>query len=654
MTRPETRPAGAWALATAVVTLAPHALYLPLWISACCGLLLAWQARRLYAGTPPAGRLLRFGLLVVATAIALGLRQHFGYFFGKDPGVALLAALLCVKLLEGGSTRDVRAAILLALFLQLGLFFEDQSLPVAALALCGTLCACATLLTLEDPNARPTQALRTAGVLMLQAVPFLLVLFVLFPRIPGPLWGLPADAHSGVTGLSEQMQPGSISQLMESDEIALRAEFAGNPPPPAQRYWRGPVLTDFDGRAWRARSSPLQATPPYSTSGMRYDYVATIEPHRRRWLLALDYPGTTGQPGTRHAGDLQLLADRPLAQRTRVALSAFPETPVGTDESPVVLERARQLPPQSSPRTRAAMARLMDGTSDPEVKLERALMFLRERQLTYTLSPPLLGDQPVDEFLFDTRRGFCEHFSSAFAVMMRAVGIPARVVTGYQGGTVNRFDGTLVVRQSDAHAWVEVWLAERGWVRVDPTALAVPDRIELGLSGALPAGEARPFMLRSGFAADMLRGMRDRWEAVSSAWNSNIIGFDQQRQRSLLERLGLDRVDLRALGLLLVGCILVLTMILVGWMMRRRPAGDALDLAWQRFCRKLARAGVARLPSEGPLDYAERVARALPEHATRARCIASRYARLRYGPGGPDVAAQTRELARNIRTFRPY
>jgi len=653
MTHADIHRAGGWALATACLTLAPHAGHLPPWISACTAALLAWQALRLRARAAPPSRLLRFTMLLAAVAIAAGIRLHYGYFFGKDPGLALLTVLLCLKLLEGRTPRDVRASVLLALFLQLGLFLNDQSLPVAALALCGTLCATATLAALEEPAAPPARTLRTGAVLMLQAVPFLLVLFVLFPRVPGPLWGLPADAHSGVTGLSDRMEPGSIAELTQSDAVALRAEFDGPPPPPAQRYWRGPVLTDFDGRTWRAPVVPALDAPPYVLQGPRHDYVVTLEPHRQRWLPALDFPGPTGRTDLRHAADLRLLSDRRIDQRTRLALTAWPETPVGLDEAPDVLERARRLPAPSSPRTREAMTRLAAGADGPETVLRRAIDFLRAQRLTYTLTPPLLGEQPVDEFLFDTRRGFCEHFSSAFAVMLRAAGLPARVVTGYQGGTINRFDGTLVVRQSDAHAWVEVWLDGRGWVRVDPTALAAPARIERGLFDALPADEARPFLMRGGFAVELLRGLRDRWEALSNAWNRNVVGFDRLRQRGLLERLGLDADDPTVPGLLLVAGLALPMLALVAWAMRQRVRRDALDRAWRAFCARLARRGLARLPSEGPIDYAERVARALPASAPEVRRIAALYAALRYGASPSDTDARLRELTRSIRFFRP-
>lgn len=646
------RSAALWALATASITIAPHAMYLPLWISLSCAALLAWQGLRIRRGEPAAGRMLRLLVLLLAVAIAGGIRLDFGYLLGKEPGVALLAALLCMKLLEGHSTRDLRAAILLALFLQLGLFFNDQTLPVAALALLGALFATATLLGIEDPTARPLHTLRTGGVLMLQALPFLLVLFVLFPRI-APLWGLPADAYLDRSGLSDEMAPGSIGELGLSDEIALRAEFEGEPPPPSQRYWRGPVLSEFDGRTWRAVRSLLWSTPAYEPQGRRYDYVAIIEPHDRRWLLALDFPGASTRQNSRFSADYQFLSDGVLRERTRAAMSAWPETPVGLGESPAVLQQALQLPEESSPRTRETVARLVEGADSHAGMLDRIIDFLRDSRLTYTLSPPLLGDQPVDEFLFDTRRGFCEHFSSAFVVMMRAAGVPARVVTGYQGGTVNSVDGSMVIRQSDAHAWAEVWLPERGWVRVDPTGLAAPSRISNGLSSALPSGDPRPLLMRDGRAVEMLRAMRDRWEALSNTWNRNVIGFDQQQQISLLSRLGLQRPDLRTLSLLLAAAVLVLIALLVGWAVFRRPPGDALDRQWRRFCTRLARRGLARLPSEGPIDYADRVARARPAEAAAVREIAARYARLRYGPASTDTPARMRQLAKRIREFSP-
>lgn len=638
--------ASVWLLTTTAITLAPHATHLPAWLSALCALLLAWRALNLWQTHANVHRAL---VALVALAVAFALKAEFGHFLGKDPGVAMLAALLCLKQLEARNARDIRAAVLLGFFLQLGLFFYEQSLPFAATALIGTFSALLTLIALHDPEATPRDHLRTARLLALQAAPFVVVLFVLFPRIPGPLWGLPADAWSSMTGLSDTMSPGSISQLGLSEAIAFRAQFDGSPPPPILRYWRGPVLTDFDGRTWRALRATTDAAPTYTPQGIRYAYRLTLEPHNQTWLLALEFPGDD-LPTARHTSDFQLLADAPVRARARFDLSAFPETPVGLEEDEAVLQAARRLPPNSNPRARALARRLGNGAASAAQTLERVLAHLRDLSLTYTLRPPRLGPHSVDEFLFETQRGFCEHFASAFVFLMRAANVPARVVTGYQGGEINPVDGSMVVRQSDAHAWAEVWLPERGWVRVDPTALAAPQRIEAGLAAALPLGEPLPLLMRP--ALSWLRELRHRWEALSNAWNQSVLGYNADRQRQLLSRIGLPQADWRTLGALLGASAALLTLSLLGWAYLRPRHADPLDRAWASFCDKLARKGMPRLPWEGPIDYAERLATAEPRYAAAVRAIASDYARLRYGRSGDARADALAQLVQRIKEFR--
>lgn len=638
------RDQGLWLLGAAALTLLPHLAWLPLWTSALCGALLAWRALLLIEQRHPPWSLL---VLALGVAAAAGVRYSFGHFFGKDPGIALLAILLCLKLLETDSARDIRAGVFLCFFLQLAVFLGDQSLPVAALALCATLVSVTALNALADRTADNRERLRVSALLLAHALPFMLVIFVLFPRLPGPLWGLPADAYSGLTGLSETMSPGSISNLGESGAIAFRAEFDDTPPPPAQRYWRGPVLTAFDGRTWRAGRALESSSPFYSPSGPRLDYRLTLEPHNRRWLLALDFPAA-GLQGVLHASDYQALSSQPIRTRSRFQLAAQPHTAVGIDERRQALAAALALPAGYNPRTVALGAELATGAVSDEAVLQRALARLRSAGLVYTLRPPALGRHTVDAFLFDTRRGFCEHFSAAFTVLMRAAGVPARVVTGYQGGEINPIDGTMVVRQSDAHAWTEVWLTGRGWVRVDPTALAAPGRIESGIAAALPEGEVRPLMMRAGL--DWLRTVRHRWEAASNAWNQWVIGYNSSIQRDLLGRLGLDRTDWVTLG----GAIGVAFALLLGalllWAGRQQRRGDRLSRSWALFGKRLAHKGLARESWEGPLDYGERVAAALPEQADALREIARTYARLRYGPEA-DVAAAHR-LHHKIRKLR--
>ena len=639
---------GRWLIGTALLTVAPHTSWLPPWITALCLMLLSWRGFLLRRGKRAPPRLI---LLLLTVAAAIGVRAEFGHFFGKDPGVALLALLLGLKLLEVRAARDIRATVMLCFFLQLAIFFEDQSVPVAALALCATLCALGTLVALVDARGRDGERLRVAASLMAQGLPFMLVLFVLFPRIEGPLWGLPADAFSARTGLSDTMSPGSISALSTSGDIAFRATFAGVVPTPLQRYWRGPVLTRFDGRSWHPNRAQEGATPFYSTAGARIDYTLTLEPHDKRWLLALDFPGASGAasgPALQYTSDYQLLDNRPLRARARYALNAYPDTVVGREQSEATLTAARQLPAGFNPRTQALAIQIKAGSASDAQILQRAIEHLRAAELIYTLNPPLLDTHSADEFLFDTKRGFCEHFASAFTVLMRAAGVPARVVTGYQGGEINPIDGNLVVRQLDAHAWSEVWLGGRGWVRVDPTYVSAPRRIEEGLAAALPAGESLAFTL--GAKNDWARGLRLRWEAFSNAWNQRVLGYNPDRQRELLARLGFKRVDAWVLAGIFTACAAVFFFGLFLWANRKHRAEDPLDRAWRELSTRFASRGLERQPWEGAHDYARRVSAAIPEVEAEMLSIGDNYARLRYGPE-PD-AAQVHALTRKIKTFR--
>jgi len=645
-TRPAPAMAGRWLLLTAVATLAPHTSHLPLWLSASCAALLLWRAIELQQAFTRRSRIRKLVVLLFAVAAAAGVWLEYGRLMGQHPGVALLAVLLCLKMIEGNTARDVRSAILLSFFLQLGLFFYTQSLPIAALALIGTGLATTTLLALQSPGQGAAQQLRTSALMLTQAVPLLLVLFFLFPRVPGPLWSLPDDAHSAVSGLSNTMTPGSISQLTLSGAVAFRAQFEQAPPPPRQRYWRGPVLTEFNGRTWSAGREYSAETPAYQPVGAEYRYALTLEPHNQRWLLALDYAGRANDDSLRYSHDMQVLTDTPIRSRTRFELSAYPETPVGMAERTPVLDSALELPAQSNPRTQALAEALAQDASSPQAVLENVLDHLRVMDLTYTLSPERLEGETADNFLFETQQGFCEDFAAAFVILMRGGGVPARVVTGYQGGELNPYDGSLVVRQSDAHAWAEVWLPEQGWVRIDPTALAAPARIDNGLAAALPQAE-RPFLLR-----DDMAWLRQRLEAVENAWYQRVIEYDQGSQQRLLQRLGLDTPGWQQLTSLMGAAIVLIMLCLFAWAISRRRESDPLARAWDLFCNKWAQAGYPRLPSEGPMDYADRLTLARPDRAHDIHAIAAAYARLRYAPPPHERAHAIQELTQRTKALK--
>ncbi|MDP1734625.1 MAG: DUF3488 and transglutaminase-like domain-containing protein [Sulfuritalea sp.] len=645
--RPVSRRQAWWLLATALAASLPLAPQVPLWLSLAAGAAFIWRAALTWWQwrLPPRWLLV---LLVVAGTASVFLQYRT--ILGRTPGVALLLVFLALKLLELRSARDAVATALLCYFLVLGQFLFTQTIPTALLACLTVLITTATLLAASDDRPQPQQQIRRAGLMLAQALPFMLLLFVLFPRVQGPLWGIPQDRFSAVSGLSDTMAPGSIAQLSQSDAIAFRVQFKGQVPPQSQLYWRGPVMPSFDGRSWRvAQTLGVYPEIPYAGIGAAVDYEVTLEPHGKFWLFALELPANL-PPESALTSDYQPIARQAVRNRLRYTQSAWPEAIAGVNETPGSLRSALALPKDGNPRMRAIGAswRAQHGDDGAAILAEAENLFNRQL-LIYTLNPPLLGPDMVDEFLFDTKRGFCEHFAAAFVFALRAAGVPARVVAGYQGGEINPVDGFLVVRQYDAHAWAEVWIAGRGWVRIDPTAISAPSRINSNLAAAVPAGEGLPFLARGDLA--WLKELRHHLDAVTNGWNQWVLGYTPQRQKDLLASLGMNEPDWRSMTAVLSVLCGVVMLALTGWILRNRLRVDPALAAWRRFTARLARRGIAWRPWEGPQAFAERAAGQLPAHAARIREIAELYARLRYGPA--PQATDLAQLKINVSAFNP-
>jgi len=618
------RHATPWLFATALATTAPHALHQPLWLSALAGGLLLWAVWLWWKDERLPGR---WVLVPLVAAGCAGILIEFHTLFGRDAGVAMLVMFMTMKLLELKSRRDAMVVVTLAYFLLLTHYLFSQSIPTGVWLLACLWLVTATLIRLHGgPASLPRATLRHAALLCLQALPFMLVLYVLFPRISGPLWGLPSDAHAGKTGLSDTMSPGSISQLVQSGDIAFRVRFDGPVPPKQKLYWRGPVMEQFDGNSWR----PYAVRPPAEQLEFLsppVSYETTLEPHNQRWLLALDAP--TGLPPEMALnGTLTVALRDPLTERRRFRLAASLDYRFNATEAPTVIRRNLLLPAESNPQSRALAEQWRSAGSGPEAIIGKALA-LFAADFTYTLRPPLLGRDGVDEFLFRSKRGFCEHYAAAFVVLMRGAGIPARVVGGYQGGEFNPLDGYLVVRQSDAHAWAEVWLAGQGWVRIDPTAAVSPSRIETGIADALPFEDALPVLIQ--WRSEWVTTLRYRWEAINNAWNQHILGYDPQRQRDLLARLGLPEADWRSLATLLATSCGLLVATLMAWALYQRPRRDPVLRLWHKALRHLARRQVDCAPWETPLDLARRVEQQRPELAASFQRVVDAYLLARYG-----------------------
>jgi protein-glutamine gamma-glutamyltransferase len=633
----------AWLIGALVLIVAPHATRAPWWLTLLTLCLYGWRMYFALNRAPLPSRWLVLGVTAVAL---LGVWVEFRTLFGRQPGILLLMLFSGLKLLETRSHRDATAAGFLGYFLIVTNFLYTQSIPIALLAGTALFLLTATLIGFSAPQRAARANLRTAGLLLAHAAPAALALFLLFPRVQGPLWGLPQDAYTSMTGLSDTMTPGNIASLAQSDAMAFRAEFQGEPPPSALRYWRGPVLWEFDGRTWTLGPSLLVDFNAPRGGRATYRYEVVIEPHNRYWLFALETAATL-PPGARMSYDGQLVSSSPVRARMRyeVVSAIAPESQMRDNEG--TLRRALRLPPGSNPRASALAAQWRAESADDEQVLARAIAFLRQGRYQYTLEPALLGREPVDDFLFNTREGFCEHFSSAFVFLMRAAGVPARVVTGYQGGELNPIDNIITVRQSDAHAWAEVLLGARGWVRVDPTAVSIPGRVESGLARAIPQTGALPLMMRP--ELEWLRGVRDRWEAVAHKWNIWVLGYNPERQRELMSLAGVRDADWRVLTAVLFSFLGVMTLALLVWSLRRLARPDPVQKAWRAFCRKLARRGVERAAHEGPRDYATRAARAIPAARAPILRIGALYIALRYGAQpSAQGASQLRRLVREL------
>jgi len=646
-----------WLNATLILVVLPHVPRLAWWISVSFfGLvgLRYWMTRR-QTTLPTYGLLFTLVLLLL-----LGVFLSYGSWFGRDAGIGFLVALCGLKLLEMKSPRDVFLLCFLSYFLIVTNFLYSQSIPAALYMGLVMVIATVTLMSLSDHNNQLPfwRKIRLSTVLLLQALPLMLVLFVLFPRVAGPFWSLPKDAHSGLTGLSDRMSIGDINQLSQSDEIAFRVKFDGEVPPPMSLYWRGPVLWQTNGRDWKAgihyhRHQHVRQVKLHVTS-QPIDYTMTLEPHNERWLLALDLPMQAPQ----HAvitPDYQMVAIKPVRQRLRYDARAY------TDYHADIFTRqqyysALKLPAGKYSQARALVADWQAKNLSPSELVEQALSYFNQQPFVYTLTPPLLlSDDPIDEFLFETRRGFCEHYAAAFTVLMRIAQVPARVVTGYLGGSMNPIGDYLIVRQRDAHAWSEVWLPEQGWVRVDPTHAVSPARIEQGIDSTF-APELMPLGLEFNWGSDstplkIWRQWQNIWDAVNHHWNQWILGYGPERQRELLNYLGLKNIDWQGMTFLLVMIIAGFLIIYASWLwlQTRLVIADPVQKVYRRFCQKLARQGFPRLPHEGPMAYAARIRAQRPDLRHQLDSIVALYVQTRYR-SQPEKQGQFR---RAVQQFHP-
>lgn len=655
------RQALVWFFLAQAAVIAPHVPRLPWWLLIVWFICAGWRIQVYRGHWSYPGKLLKS---VLVFAVVIGILAWYRNPTALESAAGTVIALFFLKLLECYSRRDVYLLTFVAAFVALLAFLFDKRVLVSLWVFASLLVLFASLIALHDVESRlgRYRPLRMAGALFLQALPLMLILFLVFPRL-GPVWRVPLPGgQTAVTGISDSMGPGDITRLGRSAELAFRAGFEGEIPPRSQLYWRVMVLDRFDGRQWTPEldtrfgsASPDidKTTPAPVEPDWRYNIV--MESTGRAWLPALGW-SRSETDGVQARRDGTLFSRRPVGSTFRYRVQSFRQALPEQDAlSPWQRRINLSLPQQGNPQTHAWAQALRAEHADDRALVQAVLRHFNEQPFVYTLQPPALGEHSVDEFLFRTRRGFCEHYASSFTFLMRAVGIPARVVVGYQGAEINPFEDYVMVRQYDAHAWAEVWL-EGGWHRVDPTAAVAPERIEDGMQQSMNSDTA--FMADTPLSSwvnrvSWLNNFNLWMDQMDYRWQRWVLDYDSARQWQVMERLLGEVTPMRMLAL--VGAVAGLALLGVLsslWGREWWQPRDPVLRDYERFCRLMARQGLPRKPGEGPQDYARRIAEARPAWAVAVQAITDRFVSLSYLPANGRHMAYRQQLRQHVDRLR--
>ncbi|SDT98329.1 Transglutaminase-like enzyme, putative cysteine protease [Pseudomonas pohangensis] len=644
-----------WLLIAQVLVILPHLLHLPVWIIGLWLFCAGWRVQifRMRARYPNAWA--KALLMLVA---GFGVFFSRGSLIGLEAGTVLLVAAFILKLVEMRNRRDALVLILLGFFTVVTSYLFDDSLLAGLYSLLPVCALLAALIGLQQSlfAEQPLATLRLSATLLLQALPLMLLIFLFFPRID-PLWSMPLLGGKALSGLSDSMTPGDIAELSRSDALAFRASFVGPVPPQAQLYWRALTMERFDGKRWsQAPARALAASPAWQKRGEPWRYNIVMQPSAHQWLFGMDL-AQTSLPGARLLGDFSLQAASAVDRSLLYQVESWPQALREPDAPESTLQRNLQLPQRGDPRTRAWAQELKARYQQPDALVQALLQHFNREAFFYTLKPPRTGPDPVDAFLFDTRRGFCAHYAGAMTYVLRAAGIPARLVAGYQGGEVNPAGKFVSVRQFDAHAWVEYWQAGKGWQTVDPTFQVAPQRIEAGLEEAL-AGEGSflegsPLSLLRYRQLSWLNDLRLGWDNLNYGWQRWVLGYQSRQQLDLLKD-WFGELQAGRLAMVLVGGGGLLFGVLALWLLkpwqgRARP----LHRRFQQFERLLLRQGLKRRTGEGARAFAERCAGSLPDQAARIRHFLQLWEAQCYA-GKPVDPVLLKRALRDLRRALPW
>lgn len=618
-------------LASIGLIVLPHFEHIPNAVFAFFYLLLIWRLIGIWKQNWLPNKLSLFILTVCGLAL---LYSQYQGVLGRDAGTRLFIMALGLKLLEIKSERDLYVITYLAFIVAASQFLYEQSLLMAAYILFVCSALLATLICINSCKPNPVVAIKTAGLIIIQALPMAVVLFVLFPRVEAPKWMFFNEQYQAKTGLSDNMEPGSISDLGMSDELVFRVKFIGKLPPPRERYWRGPVLSYTDGKKWtqikKLNFSHYMDKPVFN--GTPYQYTLLMEPQDKHWVFALELPVEFTSPVSRNANYQLITSDTP-DKRTEYNITSYPNYNTGFITR-TEFKDATQLPNKPSDKITQLVKQLQGFDSTPENFITQLLTHFRKEDFHYTLTPPLMEENPIETFLFKTRYGFCSHYAAAFVYLMRVAHIPARVVTGYQGGEYNKIGHFLEIRQADAHAWAEVWLENKGWVRIDPTAAIAPERIEqnINIDQLIASGIINyvPLSENAQQTLDWLKQSQQLWHNLDYSWQRWVINYDNKHQANFLSSIGID--DLKAMLYWLAGLIGSITALL-SWLLlyeKRKNISPEMQI-YQYFCKKMLKHGLVKAKGEGAKDFGDRIIIEHPEKSIAIRKITDLFIKIHYG-----------------------
>jgi len=638
-------------LVSELLVLWPLFNYLPSWIRIFCLLVIGLRFLMVRRKWKLPGRTIS-GALGIATAVAIYI--HYGTLLGRDAGVSLIVVMFSLKLLEMRWYRDAALILYLSFFIMVANFLFSQSLLMAGYLV---ICLLVVIMALQalnriDGGVDLKYLLRQATTMFLQAIPLMLILFVFFPRLVDPLWRMPTNLK-GTTGISDSMTPGDIGSLVNFNEVAFRIEFSGEVPTSPELYWRGLVFSKFDGLTWSKGEPGFKRRSDIKYAGKVYNYRILLEPHQRNWLYALEMPEFISV-AARMTDENTWVRRYDLRSRLTYNLTSYTKSSFGhqltTEEQ---IENTR-LPEGVNPRARGwAQQAFLDNQGSPQNYINAILRKINSDPYVYTLNPGVMAEDTVDDFWFNKQKGFCEHYAGTFVFLMRAAGIPARVVAGYQGGEMNPYADYMVVRQSDAHAWTEVWLSGRGWVRIDPTAAIHPSRVEVDLSYNWARreslfGDIKPANWGQ-FSPGMIDSMQLMWDTINNHWQNMVIDFDAGAQHDLFADLGFPNLTMAELAKALIVFTTLVMLISALLLLRKRTRLDQVALSYNKLNQKLSYIGFSRKPTEGPVDYIQRIIAERPDLESRLKPILELYLSIRFRES-QHSKEQARQFAKRVNT----